>query len=575
MHKLFLFGIFLLLSTSNSGSAKTTLKPLERPVTIVINQLGYLPHIQKVALLISEKTPQQGEWQLQHTDTGKIALRGQLANAMVDPQTNFQIQPIDFSFITTPGAYQLRVNHHVSFEFRIANDVYNPLIKSLLRSYYLQRCGQNINDPLTGMKRPPCHLNDGVLANNDTQHERGKRFQATGGWHDAGDYGKYVATTAVVLLELLSRYERYEEHLSTILLDIPESNNALPDMLDELKIALDWMLSMQRQDGAVYRKLSGQHWPATIPPEEDLQKRFVYGVSSHETGKAIAAWALAARIYERHDKALSDRYLAAAKHSWQWLEQQDEVVFDHHDGDDDGSGAYNFTGFTLESGLKWHQDDKFAAAMELFLTTGDASFADYVEKSIASLDLMIMEWKNPSAQSMINALYHPHAQSLSTLRAAITNLLREYVISSYQRSLTSKLGLANHRFMWASNKMTAEEGILLKQAAHYLKNTSYTHAAWNQVHYLLGRNPFNQTFVTGFGTRPVKHVNHIYSKATKSYLPGLHVGGPNADAQAGVAPKNMGPLSYIDSDQSYATNEYAIDYNSALLSLLFDLMYLN
>lgn len=574
MHKLLQICLLFLLSASTVCNAKTILRPLDRPTQIVINQLGYLPHIQKVALLISEKQAQQGQWQLFNTGTGKTALSGELKSASVDPHTLFQIQTIDFSYITTPGTYQLRVNNIQSFAFNIADDVYTPLIRGLLRSYYLQRCGQKIDDPETGMKRPHCHLSDGVLAHDDELHKKGKRFHADGGWHDAGDYGKYIAPTAVVLLELLSRYERYEKQLSQLTLDIPESKNSVPDILDEMRIGLDWMLSMQRADGAIYRKLSGQHWPSLVPPEEDKQTRFVYGVSSHETGKAIAAWALAARIYKHHDMSLAKRYLKAAKLSWKWLAQQDNIVFDHHAGDDDGSGAYNFNGFTLESGLKSHNDDKFAAAMELYLTTGNTKFAEYLETAIPSLDMMIMEWKNPSAQSMLNALYHQQAQPLSELRENVINQLDDYVRESYQRTLSSKLGLANHRFIWASNKMAAEEGILLQHAAHYLKNGSYNHAAWEQVHYLLGRNPFNQTFVSGFGTRPVKHVNHIYSKAAKLYIPGLHVGGPNEDAQAGIAPKNSGPLSYIDSDKSYATNEYAIDYNSALLSLLFDLMYL-
>ena len=116
--------------------------------------------------------------------------------------------------------------------------------------------------------------------------------------------------------------------------------------------------------------------------------------------------------------------------------------------------------------------------------------------------------------------------------------------------------------------MTAEEGITLVYAYQLTNNIDYLNGAIDQLDYLLGRNHFNQTFVTGIGANPVKHVNHLFARAKNIYIPGLVVGGSNSDAQDNKVAKNLGQLSYIDSEESYATNEYAIDYNASLISLI-------
>ncbi|MGV6808588.1 MAG: glycoside hydrolase family 9 protein [bacterium] len=550
---------------------------------IVLNQLGYLPHIKKEALFISDSGKVEGTWHLIDVATKKVVARGILPKAKADQHSPLYTQTINFSYITQQGRYRLAVkNLHstkvnaYSVEFDINHKVYQPLIIGLLRSYYLQRCGFKIEDQVTGMKRPACHLKDGTIAHHDAFNQQGKRLFASGGWHDAGDYGKYIAPAAVVLLELLSRYERYEKELSSLNLSIPESNNNKSDFLDEMKIALDWMLTMQRVDGAVYRKLSGKQWPHQLTPEQDQQTRVVYGISSQETGKAIAAWALAARIYQKYDPVVAQLYLKAALQSWQWLEKQENTLLDEYDNDNSGSGPYTFNSIDQDKYLRIHVDDKFAAAMELYLTGKKPELANYLSDSEPHLKMAIMEWKNPSAQAMLTSLWHPKAQdNLSIMRSSLRAKLKDRAAAAYQRTTSSAFGLANHRFIWGSNKMAAQEGVLLAQAAYYFKQKAYRDAAWDQFHYLMGRNAFNQTFVSGFGTHPVKNVNHLYSKASGFYIVGLHVGGPNNGAQAGIAPKNKNALSYIDSDQSYATNEYAIDYNSALLSLLFDLLYLD
>lgn len=567
--------LLLLLFCTSTSIAKTVLIPTSSNHKIVLNQIGYLPHIKKEALLLSEHDSPKGQWQVLDADTDAKVASGQLPEAKQDQHTHYKVQSIDFSFLNKAGRYIVQVGDLRSVPFEIGEEVYQPLIHGLLRSYYLQRCGERIADQITGMQRPACHLHDGIMAHSDAFNAQGNKLMSVGSWHDAGDYGKYVGPASIVLLELLSRYERYQEPLSMLDLNIPESGNGTPDFLDEMQIALDWMLTMQREDGAVYRKLSGKQWPHQVAPHDDKQARFIYGISSQETGKAIASWALAARIYKAHNAKLANRYQQAALLSWQWLQTQNAMVLDEHKDDNSGSGPYTYNEIDQNESLTHHDDDQFAAAMELHLSETGQGVNQFLEAAETNLALAIMEWKNPSAQAMLSALWHPVAQvSLYKTRESIRMKLRDRAADAYQRTQNSEFGLANHQFVWGSNKMAAQEGMFLKQAAYYFQNADYEEAAWNQLHYLLGRNAHNQTFVSGFGTHPVKNVNHIYARTTGIHIPGLFVGGPNSSAQAGKAPKDKGPLSYVDDDHSYATNEYAIDYNSGLLALLFDLLYL-
>jgi len=538
---------------------------------ILVNQLGYLPGASKIALLSSNKKETSGKWQLQNTDTGKIIESGKISSAVLDKKTQIYTHKINFSGLDKPGTYRLKFNKTRSVEFPIAKAPYDKLLVSLLRSYYLQRCGIKIIDEITGIKKEICHLEDGVIAHDDGLLKEFTKVSAPGGWHDAGDYGKYVTTTAAVNYELLSRYERYQQNLQKLKLDIPKSHDSLPDFLEEMKVGLDWMLKMQREDGAVYRKLSGKKWPEIVSPDKDTQTRLLYGVSSPETAKAAAAWAIAARVYVSFDQKLAENYLNAAQLANDWLDSQTEMVFDYHKGDDKGSGPYRSNKTDIEESLKVDSDDQFAAHTEMYLTTGQSHWKERIAQEVKEQELNLFEWKNVAAQSMLNLLWHKRANDLLDVRNEILEKLENRASLAYKRVQKNAFDVANDRIIWGSNKMTAEEGVLLIHAAIYLDKPEYRDAAWEQFHFLLGRNPFNQTFVTGFGERPVKNLHHIFATAENLEIPGLLVGGANELAQAGEAPKQLGLLSYADSKKSYATNEYAIDYNSALISLILDL----
>ncbi len=534
---------------------------------IVLNQVGYLPDWPKIAFLVNSNGKTKSAELLDANDRHS-AFKFKTGSNKKDAQTKDVLQELNFSAFTKPGRYIVKAGNVESHPFSIGDDIYQQPLKLLLRSYYLQRCGIKIEDAATGLNHAACHLHDAVIFRDDNTHKTGDIVPSTGGWHDAGDYGKYIATTAVTIGRHLALYEDFPALFSNFRFDIPESANSEPDILDEMQVGLDWMLAMQRSDGALYRKIGGDTWPKGLTPDKDMQKRFIYPITTPETAKAAGAWAMAARVYRQSQPEKAAKYLEAAKLSWRFLETIDQQFFDYKEGDNKGSGPYMYNKTDNDLSLTYDWDDRLWAAVELFIETNEDKYKDYIEKTLPDAQLNPYEWKDPSALAMSHILFHPKLQSYKQWRlltekkflARAKKLLGNMAASGYR--------IANNRFVWSSNKITAEEGIILIAAYNLTHNTDYLNAATAQLNYLLGRNHFNLSFVSGVGTNSVANVSHIYLVATKLKLPGLFVGGPNELEQSGIGPKNKGPLSYVDDARSYATNEYAIDYNASIIGLL-------
>ncbi|NEQ49579.1 MAG: glycosyl hydrolase family 5 [Leptolyngbya sp. SIO3F4] len=565
-YKLIISGVVAVLLITCSTQLKEPTQATNSPVKVLLNQVGYHPRWPKVALLAN--APQGTSVKLVNLATQQTTELPAPETAQTDPLSKEPLQPVDFSNIQQPGKYILRSGSADSAPFSIDSNAYQATLISLLRSYYLQRCGVILDDPITGLYHAPCHLHDHHLAHADAVHQKDDQIKATGGWHDAGDYGKYVATTASTIARILSLYEQYPSLFWDGQLTIPESGNGTPDVLDEMKFGLDWMLRMQRSDGAVYRKLSGTEWPIGLAPDEDNQTRYIYGISTPETGKFAGTMAMASRLFQEFDPGSANRYQGAADLAWQYLESQPTMEVDWYEGDDSGSGKYLASEVDREESLKTDVDDRFWAAVELYISTGNKQYQQYVESHLAKIPYTLFEWKDMSPLGIIDYRLQQRQPISSETKTLIDQKLFAKANEILTRVENNGYRLGNHRFIWGSNKMAAEEGITLAYAYQLSQDKRYHTAALDQLHFLLGRNPFNQTFVTGIGARPVRHVNHLFARAKGLLIPGLVVGGPNSDAQDNIAPKGLGILSYLDSEKSYATNEYAIDYNASLIGLI-------
>lgn len=549
----------------------------QKKPAIVVNQVGYLPQWQKKAFLrrstvFSAQQNTKSKAKLINQETNEVLTEISSTAEIVDPTNQDGVAVIDFSSVNQPGTYYLQQGKLKSVPFAIGKDIYQKPLETMIRSYYLQRCGVELDDPVTGISHVPCHLEDGAITRQDKYHSSGELISAIGGWHDTGAYSKYVATTTVAIARLLNLYEQYPNFFPDNQLNIPESGNGIPDLLDEMEFGLDWLLKMQREDGAVYRKVSGKSWPVGRAPDEDAQPRYVYGISTPETAKFAAVMAIASRNWQSIDDQAAAKYLVAAESAWQYLQSQSTMSIDWEPEDDSGSDSFITDEFNTEISLNTDQDDRLWAAAELGITTEKAEFNSYFVDNLDQVEYTLFEWKNPAPLGLIDYLeLNPKALD-NELKTKIQTKITGRAELILERVNQSTYNIANNRFIWGSNKMTAEEGITLIQAYKITKNTSYLNAAIDQLDYLLGRNHFNQTFVTAIGTNPVQNLSNLYTRAKQITFPGLLVGGANARSHDGMVLRSRGQLSYIDDQKSFVTNANMIDYNASLISLIVQLV---
>jgi len=519
---------------------------------IVVNQLGYLPTGDKKAYWLSPSKEQ----------VSLVSLADSMSTneqVLTFPVSN-ELSVINFSNITVPGWYQLQSNSMTSTPFQISKNVYHGLSQRLVKALYLQRSGSVITNQETGMNRPKSHTQDAVIFRSDAFHETGTQLDMTGGWYDAGDYGKYVATTTITVSRLLEAYRQAPD-----LFDVGNENKQLlPLILAEAIYGLKWLEKMQREDGAVYRKVSGARWPGKVVPWQDTQTRYIYGISTPETAKFAATMAFASRVLKNQRPELARDYLKSAIHAWSYLEQQPEQFIDWQKGDDSGSGPYMKNPEDNEASLETDTDDRLWALAELYLSTEQGKYLDAFQALYDKKFVAIFEWKNPALMGISHLI---EAASGEIVERLLTDLQLKAGVYSEQAA-KAPFAIANQQFIWGSNKMTAEAGILMASTDAVLQTNNYRSMVQSQIDYLLGANAFNMSFVTNTGTYAVRNIHHLYRIATGISLPGFMVGGPNEKAQAGVAPKDEGMMSYVDSEKSYAVNEFAIDYNASLIGLL-------
>jgi endoglucanase len=535
---------------------------------ILTNQVGYRVDWPKHALIRNISTT-TNTMTVIDLNQQQVLAQLPLSTVQTDIHSADRIRTVQFDHLPI-GRYQLRIDGVTSTPFEVSASPEVPLQRLLLRSFYLQRCGIHLQDATSQLEHEQDHQHDGRIYRVDPLFPQITQIDARGGWHDAGDYGKYVVTTTIAVAHLLDSYELSPKQHPDGALDIPESGNGRADILDEAQVGLDWLLRMQRPDGAIWRKVAGHSWPKSLRPDQDQQTRYVFGISSPETAKFVAVMAQAARVYQLLDPARATQYQQAALRSWDWLKRQpsdQHQQIDWQIDDDRGSGRYLYSNTDRELSLLTDQDDRLWAAAELWLLTKEAQYLNIIEQAAdLTASVRLFEWKNPTALAVIHLLRSPDLPT--ALHTQFRRSILQAAESAYWRTQQSAYRLANHRLVWGSNKMTVAEGYLLATAYGLSHDAKYWHAAQQQLDFVLGLNPQAISFVTGIGTHRVRHVAHLYARAVKRDIAGLLVGGANIFAQDQIAPKQQGLYSYVDDGGAYSVNEYAIDYNAALIGLI-------
>jgi endoglucanase len=545
-----------------------------------VNQVGYLPNSAKHGTLVTTST-QPVAWQLHRAD-GTVAASGTTKPQGIDPTSRQNTHLIDFSSAPVGKGYTLSADGETSVPFDIGGDGYQRLRSDSLTFFYHQRSGIPIDAVFVGpaYARPAGHL--GVAPNQgdtDVACQPGVcdyRLDVRGGWYDAGDQGKYVVNGGISVAQLMSEFERVRNHPGALGdggLRIPERHNGVPDILDEARWELEFLLRMQVPAGEpfagmAHHKVHDNEWTG-IPqlPNLDPKPRELHPVSTAATLNLAAAAAQCARVFRPYDRVFADRCLTAAKLAWAAAKANPAVYASTSDGN--GGGTYDDTNVT---------DEFYWAAAELYLTTGTGEFRDAVMSSpLHTADLFTPDgfsWQSVAALGRLDLATVPsrlpdRAKVRRSVVAGADKLLATARAQAYEVAYAP----GGRQYVWGSNSQVLNNLVVIATGYDLTGNTAYRDAVLNGLDYVLGRNPLNMSYVTGYGERDSHNQHHrFWAHESDPSLPnppaGALAGGPNSGIQDPVAQDKLkgcaAAMCYIDDNGSYSTNEVAINWNSAL-----------
>ncbi|HEX6804291.1 MAG TPA: glycoside hydrolase family 9 protein [Terriglobales bacterium] len=552
--------------------ATTTLSSAQNPtLAIKVDQVGYPIDASKIALVSAPART----FTVKRASDNSVALQGKLGSPAQDADTGDTVQAAEFSSVRQPGKYYIDVpGVGRSWNFSIASDVYSRAYYLALRAFYGQRCGTavDLGTEYPGYTHPACHLKGEFHASSGQSGPRDN----VGGWHDAGDYGRYVVNSGISTGSLLWAWEMFGDRLKSIKLNLPESGNGTPDILNEARWNLEWMLKMQDQDGGVWHKQTSVHFSGFVMPQDDTLPSEVIGTGSAPykstcaTADLASVAAIAARVYQPFDAKFAAKNLDAARKAWAWTEKYPNVTFRNPPGI--STGEYGDNNCT---------DERVWAAAELWRTTGDDVYSKFFlenyKQYLPTLDAPPAEgWREVAPMGLWSyALAKRNGADAGAVKAIrdssvaiATRIAQRTANTPYRVSLTTK------DYVWGSNGVAASYGMQLVVANTFSPDPRFVSAALDNLHYLLGRNTFSLSWVTQLGENPYRHPHHRPSGADNNAepWPGLLSGGPNAGRQDAVLHSlspNLPPARvYVDDQASYASNEIAINWQAALVFLL-------
>lgn len=566
-------------------------KKLQEAPKIAVNQVGYFPGASKFAAY-ANPSDSLFKWELVES-SGKVVATGQTLPFGEDPAAGESVHVIDFSGFTRRGlGYSLQIGADKSFAFDIENDLYHQLKYDALHYFYHNRSGIAIQLPYAEQEkwqRPAGHLNSDKDATCAPDVACDYKLDASGGWYDAGDHGKYVVNGGITAWTLMNLWERTTFLGSSIAdfadgkMNIPENQNGQPDLLDEARWEIDWMLRMQvpegkRQAGMVHHKIHDSAWTALgISPHEAEEKipRFLRPPSTAATLNVAAVGAQCARVYRDIDDAFATRCLTAAEKAWRAAKANPTVYAPASDSN--GGGPYDD---------KDVSDDFYWAAAELWVTTHKPEYKKYVLASPhhekfrmrAGSSATSMTWGETDSLGKISMGLVPKgadAATMGQMRMQVADAADEYLkyISGTGYSVPFK-GEADGKYPWGSNSFIVNNALILALAHDFTGQRKYFDGAFEAAGYLLGRNPLGQCYVSGYGSKPLQWPHHRFwafqvNKRFPTAPPGCLSGGPNSSLQdpyvqaaglAGCAPQKC----FVDHIEAWSVNEISINWNAPL-----------
>lgn len=534
---------------------------------IRLNQIGFLPNSIKMAAVVNTE---QDSFKVMTSDLQTTVFVGQFLPSAYYSSSGEYVSLADFTMMTDTGEYVMVINDlGKSVPFQISADVFTDLSKASLKYYYFNRASTPVLSEFGGIwARDEGHPDTVVIvlpSAATVNRPAGTHISTPGGWYDAGDYNKYIVSSGGTVFTLLSAYETYSEFYDTLDLNIPESSNSIPDILDEALWNIKWMMTMQDEDGGVYNKTTDANFSGFIMPSEANATRYVTAKSTAATLDFGAVMAMTARIFRIYDPELADSALAKAEMAWQWAKNNPDIVFSNPSAEGEypavNTGEYSDSGF----------DDEFAwCAAELYITTKDSNYYKEInfEQSFG-----VPGWPVVGTLSLLSLVVNQDSLTDIADIDMIKNKLIDAVSGTKNNVSTSPYRIPGDFYYWSGNNAFGNWGMLFIQVFRLSGDASYFNAAVASLDYLLGKNASTYCYITGYGSKSPVHPHHRISGAdgVTDPVPGMLVGGANsgdvADCGASSYPSTFSAKSYLDSECSYSTNEVAIGINAVLAFL--------
>ncbi len=549
-HEIYLDNVKLILTDDTQAKKVETMGELS-PVNI--NQIGYRPNDDKRAVF---REYSGGTFDVVEVSSGKSVYSGQITEGNRFGTSGDTVGYGDFSSVAAPGTYKITSPAGDSYEFDIRDGIYDDALKDSVRMLTLQRCGMELAKDIAGdFAHGACHIEDARIYGGDGT------LDVTGGWHDAGDYGRYTVPGAKAAADLMLAYELFPDAFSDEL-NIPESGNGVPDILNEARYELEWLLKMQAADGGAYHKVTGLNFDGFVAADECSEELYVLPVSKTATADLAAVMFMASRVYKEIDPAFSDRCREAAERAISaytaiidernYTNPKDVLTGEYGDG----NSADEFLWVVCEA-YKTTLDKKYEKMLEMVEYPrikndglGWSDMSGYAYYAYLSAD------ERMESPFDIEGRFHELCEKLKD-----DALNRE----AYGCTLTDD-------FPWGSNMLVANNGMALLMADSLSPDPEYVLAAKRQLDYLLGTNSNSYCFLTGYGTQTPSDPHHRPSRAVGKCMKGMLVGGPDSyldDPYAKSVLKGLPKARcYTDNYQSYSCNEICIYWNSPLCVLI-------
>jgi endoglucanase len=526
---------------------------IETIPSIKVNTVGYPPQWRKVGIFNFEPINPV----VRQID-GPIVLplgAHQIDQRGLDPASGDQVWQADFSGLDQPGRYVLAADGGESAPFEVGPRVYERALLAAQKSFYFQRTRTALVAPYAVwdgrayLRERASHVHANVGWDLNDYPQKNQRFALEGGWHDAGNFDIYVPSLAPAAQALLMAYEWAPERFTDGALGIPESGNGVPDLLDEVKWGLRWVLSMQEVSGAFRHRESVTETSPQGPADQDTTTRWVAGASTAATGKAVAVLAQAARIYRRWDAPFADRCGESARRGWEFLSRHPEQIR----ADRRAGGAQPL----------WDDEPQFTdvgarfiAAVEMWRTFADPGARDRAAAFMANAEETQPEpalrgaWANLSRWGLVQLAFDPTAPAPMREEArarvlAIAASMRSWV----ERDDGYRCASTTDDYYWGHNSNLMEKTHLLAMAARLSPGESWlVEAARDQWHWVLGRNPCGYSMITGVGRGP-RRIYHLEWGEHEPPPPGFLVGGPNHQNMGFLAPNTPAKAMLWDNPQ--------------------------